>query len=83
MTEKCTACKIEFEPKTKYIDAKDGYYHYGCWAKINKAILSEKKGCFHYTPAEDGSFFSFMHRKYGCPDEGVLWPKAAKELGFD
>lgn len=76
MTEKCTACRIEFEPKTKYIDGKDGNYHYGCWAKINKAILPEKKGCFHVTSAEDTSHYAFMHRKYGCPTEGAEWPQS-------
>ena len=50
--------------------------------KDGKVTFQVKK-CTHSTPAEDGAFFSFMHRKYGCPDEGAKWPKASKALGFE
>jgi hypothetical protein len=37
---KCDACKVEFEKGTKAIATKDNrYYHHGCWAKINRAII--------------------------------------------
>lgn len=31
--------------------------------------------CSHYTPVEDDSDWAYLHRTWGCPDEGAEWPE--------